>query len=257
MKVLIVASNYGVWAEELQGPWDALKGAGHELTLATYLGLTPLPGQISMDPDFVDPMQKVKMNPPELLSRINQILDTGEWGSPVRTRDADMAGHDALVIVGGAGSALDVAGNGLVHRLVLDAYRAGKTIGALCYAVAALAFTRDPENGMRSVIYGKHVTAHPHAWDFVDDLEYDVVRATPENPRLQLKTSGFVFPLQYMVQDAVGPAGSVAADPATSRERPSVVYDPPFVTGLSVESAQAFGGKLVEVLAAQEVLVDA
>ncbi|MBT8227808.1 MAG: type 1 glutamine amidotransferase domain-containing protein [Dactylosporangium sp.] len=252
MKVLVVASNYGVWAEELQGPWDALKQAGHDLTLATYLGLTPLPGSISMDPEFVDPMQKVKMNPPELIARINEILDTGEWSAPIQTRDASMADHDALVVVGGAGSALDVAGNGLVHRLVLDAYRSGKTIGALCYAVAALALTRDPDNGMKSVIYGKAVTAHPHAWDFVEDLEYEVVRATPDNPRIQLKTSGFVFPLQYMVEDAVGPLGSVAADPSTSRERPSVVHDAPFVTGLSVESAQAFGHKLVEVLAAEE-----
>lgn len=257
MKILVVASNYGVWAEELQAPWDALKQAGHDLTLATYLGMTPLPGKISMDPDFVDPMQKVKMNPPELLARVNEILDSGEWASPIMTRDADMAEFDALVIVGGAGSALDVAGNGLVHRLVLDAYHTGKTIGALCYAVGALAFTRDPDNGMKSVIYGRHVTAHPHAWDFVDDLGYDVVRSTADNPRLQLKTSGFVFPLQYMVQDAVGPDGSVASDPATSRERPSVVYDPPFVTGLSVESAQAFGGKLVQVLASQQVLADA
>nr|BFE57278.1 type 1 glutamine amidotransferase domain-containing protein [Dactylosporangium thailandense] len=253
MRILVIASNYGVWAEELQGPWDALKEAGHDLTLATYLGKTPLPGVISMDPQFVDPMQKVKMNPPELLARVNQILDTGEWADPIRTRDADMDDYDALVIVGGAGSALDVAGNGLVHRLVLDAYKSGKTIGALCYAVAALAFTRDPDDGMRSVIHGRHVTAHPHAWDFVEDLEYDVVRATPDNPRLQLKTSGFVFPLQYMVQDAVGPDGTVASDPRTSREHPSVVHDHPFVTGLSVESAQAFGAKLVEVLARNPV----
>lgn len=255
MKVLVIASNYGVWAEELQAPWDALKQAGHALTLATYLGLTPLPGVISMDPDFVDPMQKIKMNPPELIARVNEILDTGEWSSPLRTGDASMADHDALVIVGGAGSALDVAGNGLVHRLVLEAYKTGKTIGALCYAVAALAFARDPDNGMKSVIYGKSVTAHPHAWDFVEDLEYDVVRPTPDNPRMQLMTSGFVFPLQYMVEDAVGPNGSVAADPTTSRERPSVVHDAPFVTGLSVESAQEFGRKLVEVFAEQEARV--
>lgn len=248
MKVLVIASNYGVWAEELQGPWDALRRAGHDLTLATYLGLTPLPGAISMDPEFVDPMQKMKMNPPELIARINEILDTGEWDHPIRLRDADMAAHDALCIVGGAGSALDVAGNGLVHRLVLEAFQSGKTIGALCYAVGALAFTRDPANDMRSVLWGKHVTAHPHAWDFVDDLEYDVVRATEDNPRLRLKTSGFVFPLQYLVQDAVGPAGSVAADPSTSREHPSVVHDPPFVTGMSVESAQAFGALLADVL---------
>ena len=32
-KILIVASNYGVWAEELQAPWDILKKAGHQPTL--------------------------------------------------------------------------------------------------------------------------------------------------------------------------------------------------------------------------------
>jgi putative intracellular protease/amidase len=247
-RILVVASNYGVWAEELQAPWDALKKAGHQLTLTTYLGKTPLPGKISMDPDFVDPMQKIKMNPPVLLARVNEILDTGEWDNPIKMSDVTMDNFDALVIVGGAGSALDVAGNMMVHNLVLQAYKSGKIIGALCYAVAALAFTRDPDNKMKSVIYGKTVTAHPHAWDFVGDLPYDVVRATEDNPDMKLKTSGFVFPLQYLVEDAVGPNGKVYADPTTSRERPSVAWDFPFVTGLSVESAVAFGDKLVEVL---------
>lgn len=247
--ILVVASNYGVWAEELQAPWDALKNAGHNLTLTTFLGKTPLPGKISMDPDFVDPMQKIKMNPPELLARVNEILDTGEWDNPVKLSEANMDDYDALVIVGGAGSALDVAGNMMVHNLVLKAYKSGKIIGALCYAVAALSFTRDPDNNMKSVIYGKQVTAHPHAWDFVGNLGYDVVRATEDNPNIKLMTSGFVFPLQYMVEDAVGPEGKVHSDPTTSREKPSVVWDSPFVTGLSVESAVAFGDKLVEVLA--------
>lgn len=247
--ILVLASNYGLWAEELQAPWDALKKAGHNLQLATYLGMTPLPGKISMDPEFVDPQQKIKMNPPELIARVNQILDSGEWDNPIKFADANMNDYDALVIVGGAGSALDIAGNMLVHDLVLEAYKTGKIIGALCYAVGALAFTRDPENNMKSVIYGKNVTAHPHKWDFSGPLEYGVVRETPENPGIKLLTNGFVFPLQYMVEDAVGPNGTVASDPTTSRERPSVVWDSPFVTGLSVESAVAYGNKLVEVLA--------
>lgn len=37
-KILFVASNYDVWAEELQAPWDALKKARHiQLTKATRL----------------------------------------------------------------------------------------------------------------------------------------------------------------------------------------------------------------------------
>jgi len=66
-RILMLASNYGLWAEELQAPWDALKGAGHQLTLATFNGMTPLPFRLSMDPDFIDPMLNIPMNPPELI----------------------------------------------------------------------------------------------------------------------------------------------------------------------------------------------
>ncbi|NJD17786.1 MAG: type 1 glutamine amidotransferase domain-containing protein [Gemmatimonadetes bacterium] len=247
-RILVIASNYGLWAEELQVPWDALKKAGHDLTLATFLGKTPLPFRLSMDPDFIDPMLNIPMNPPELLARVNEILDTGEWDHPVKISEASMADHDALVIVGGPGAAVDIAGNMFVHKLVLDAYRSGKGIGALCYAVAALVFTRDAENGNRSVIHGKRVTAHPHAWDFDVDVVYDVVRATGDNPDMKLRTAGFLFPLQYITEDAVGDPAKVLSDEKANRERPCVAWDAPFVTGLSVESSVAFGEKLVDVL---------
>jgi putative intracellular protease/amidase len=247
-KILVVASSYGLWAEELQAPWDELKNAGFDLQLATYLGKTPLPGKISMDPEFIDPQQGVKMNPQPIIDRVNEILDNGEWDNVIKSGEANMEDYDALVLVGGAGSALDIAGNMSVHDLVLAAYKSGKKIGALCYTVGALAMTRDPENNMKSVIYGKNVTAHPHAWDFTGDLDYSVERGTDENPGIKLKTNGFVFPLQYIVEDAVGPNGTVASDPKTNRENPSVVYDSPFITALSVESAKAYGQKLVEVL---------
>jgi putative intracellular protease/amidase len=248
-KILFVATNYGLWAEELQAPWDILKAAGHQLQLATFRGITPLPGTMSMDPKWIDPQQGVAMDPQAVVDRVNQILDTGEWANPIRTGAANMDDYDALVLVGGAGAALDIAGNMDVHRLVLQAYKSNKTIGALCYSVAALAFTRDPDNDFKSVIYGKHVTAHPHAWDFVGDHSFDIVRPSTFNPGTNLITNGFVFPLQYMVEDAVGSRDLVSSDPKTSRQRPSVVYDAPFVTGLSVESSTAYGKKLAEVLA--------
>jgi putative intracellular protease/amidase len=246
--ILVIASNYGLWAEELQAPWDILKTAGHTLQLATYLGLTPLPSKMSMDPAFIDPMQGVAVNPASVVSRVNEILDKGEWDHPIKIADAKMEKYDALVIVGGAGSALDIAGNMQVHDLILKAYKSRKTVGALCYAVAALAFTRDPDNDYRSVIHGKRVTAHPHAWDFVGDHVYHFVRETPQNPNIKMTTNGFLFPLQYMVEDAVGSRGKVNADAKASRERPCVVYDAPFVTGLSVESSIAFARKLAEVI---------
>jgi putative intracellular protease/amidase len=230
-KILVIATNYGLWGEELQAPWDILKAAGHDLTLATYKGVTPLPNKMSMDPDFIDPMQGVAMNPKATLDRINEILDTGEWDHPIKVGDA-----------------LDIVGNMEVHALILKAAKSDKIVGALCYAVGALAFTRDPDNSNLSVVHGRHMVAHPHAWDFVGPHPYECVRATEDNPGIRLVTNGFLFPLQPLMEDAAGSPGLVRSDATASRDNPQVEYDHPFVTGLSVESSSAYGHKLAEVL---------
>jgi len=247
-KVLFIASNYGLWAEELEAPWTALRNAGHELTLATYLGKTPLPIAVSLDPEFIDPLQNYKVNPQDVIDRVNSLLNNGEWSNPLKTNEVDMKKYDALVIVGGPGAPLDITGNSYVHDIIYSAYRDKKVIGALCYAVAALSFTRDPENDNRSILYGKSVTAHPHSWDFNFDMAYDLVNATNDNPGTNLKTCGFVYPLQYMVEDAVGNKKLVISDATANREKPSVVWDAPFLTALSVESSIEFGKRLAELI---------
>jgi putative intracellular protease/amidase len=247
-KILVIASNYGLWAEELQAPWDALKKAGFELTLATKLGKTPLPIKVSMDAEMIDPKQNYKVNPPEVVNRVNEILKNGEWDNPIKIEKANMDNFDSIVMVGGPGSPLDLTGNPYLHKLLLRAYKTGKIIGGICYTLAALAFTRDPDNNNKSIIYGKKVTAHPHTWDFDFDFGYELVNTTPDNKGTDVITPGFVFPLQYMVEDAVGPKGTVLADDMASRIKPCVAYDHPFITALSVESSIAYGKLLVEVL---------
>lgn len=247
-KILILASNYGLWAEELQAPWDALKKAGHALTLATKFGQKPLPITVSMDPDFIDPMQDALVNTAETVARTKALLEGTDWANPLKISDAKMQDYDALVIVGGPGASLDLVGNMYVHNLLIEAFQSEQLIGALCYGVGALVFARNPANN-KSIIYGKTVVAHPHAWDFIADMSYPLYGASPENPGTDIVTTGFLFPLQYITEDAVGPSGKVIADASATREKPCVSFDWPFVTGLSVESSIAFGDKLVEVLA--------
>jgi putative intracellular protease/amidase len=248
MKVLILASNLGLWGEELQAPWDILKSSGFDLTLATPKGITPLPLILSVDKDFIDPMQNYNVNPSEVVDRIVQILDEGEWDNPIKIADANMDEYDALVIVGGPGSPLDLVGNPYVHQLCVKAWKSDKILGALCYAVGAFVWSRDTDTLHRSIIYGKHIVAHPREWDFTGDLNYPLFRATEQNAGTDLVTQGFVFPLAVVVEDAVGPNGKVYSNPATNRVNPQVLFDYPFVTALSVESSIAFGEKLVEVL---------
>ena len=176
-KVLVIASNCGFWGEELQAPWDAVAKAGHHPVLATPRGRKPLPFAISVDPTFVDPIQNYNVNPPEVCDRIKTLMHDGTWDSPISVADAAMTDYDALVMAGGPGTDLDMTNNGNVHRLILEALGQGKLVAAMCFAVAALAFTRDPANDYRSVVFGKTVTAHPRAWDFTADLTYDLYEA--------------------------------------------------------------------------------
>lgn len=249
-KLLFIASNYGLWAEELQAPWDSAKKAGHELTLATYLGLAPLPMTVSLDPDFIDPMQNVPMNPPEVIKRVNEIFDTGEWDNPIKITDAKMSEYDGIVLIGGPGAAFDITGNITVHKLIEEALKTNKLIAAICAAVATLAFVRNPETN-RSIVYNKHVTAHPRAWDFDFPLPYKLAFQTSENKGTDIVTPGFILPVQYIMEDAVGDPEKVVADVNANRENPHAIWDKPILTALSVESSFAFGEKLVEVLKAE------
>lgn len=249
VKALLLATNYGVWGEEAQAPWDILKKAGFEVTLATPRGKKPLPFQISVDPDFVDPIQKYNVNPPEVCKRTKELVDGREWDHAIKIDDAKMKDYDAIVIAGGPGVTLDVNPRKHVHDMLLEASREGKICAALCYGVGSLIFARDPENNYRSIIYGKKITAHPRAWDFHTDMSYSSLYGiTADNQPADVITPGFLCPLQDLAIDAVGPKGKVAFAEDASRTNPSVVYDHPFITGCSPESSIAFANKIVEVL---------
>jgi len=247
-KVIMMASNLGLWGEELQAPWDRVKQAGHDVTLATPQGKKPLPLAWSVNKDFRDPMHKL-INDPSEVERTFELMHNGEWDNPLKIDDAKMEDYDAIVAVGGFGAPLDLNGNPQVRRMLESAWADNKPIGALCYAVGALVLSRQPDDYRKSIIWGKTIVAHPMEWDFRIPMGYALAEATPDNPGTKVITPGFVYPLRPIVEDAVGPNGRVISPPQTTRENPCVYYDAPFVTGLSFESSFAFADLMVEVLA--------
>ena len=246
-RVLFLASNYGLWGEELQAPWDACRQAGLATELATYKGITPLPLEVSAQAGFVDPVQNVVMTPDGVAARINTILDEGEWAQPRKIRDVSMKDYDAIAIIGGPGAGFDLAGCMKVHDLVVEAYSQGKVVAAICAAVATLGYVRHPDKP-GSIVKGKRVAAHPRSWDFDFDLPYVLARQTATNNGSTMVTPGFILPVQYILEDATGDPGLVSAVPNADREHPVVIWDPPILTAQSVESSVAFGRKLVEVV---------
>ena len=203
----------------------------------------------SVDPDFFDPLQNYNVNPPEVCKRVKELVDGKEWENAIKIDDAKMSDYDAIALTCGPGALLDVSGRQHLHDMLLEALYDNKIIAALCYSVAALVFARDPKNNYKSIIYGKKVTAHPRAWDFQTPLDHSFLYGiTPDNQPTNVVTPGFIYPLQDIVTDAVGPDGDCAFAENANRENPSVVYDHPFITGCSVESSIAYSEKLVEVL---------
>lgn len=253
-KVLVCATNYGVWAEELQAPWDELVKAGFEVTLSTHQGKKPLPLKISIDPDFIDPMlaqipgANPKVNPKSVCDRTVELVNGDEWAHPIKLADAKMADYDAIVGTGGLGAMMDLAPNKYFKNLIYEAYETDKLIATLCYATAALIFTRDPKDAHNSIIKGKKIAAHPRAWDFEDNVTLELYGATEDNKGTDAVYAGFLYPLEDIGRDAVGPGGHCIGDPDATRDNPRVEYDWPFITGNSVESSIAFGKKIVEVL---------
>jgi putative intracellular protease/amidase len=248
MKVLVVASNYGFWGEELQAPWDALVNAGHEAVLATPRGKKPLPLKISVDPDFVDPVQNYNVNPPEVCDRVKELANSRVWNTPLRLCDVNMSDYDAIALAGGLGADLDLINNPALHDLLREAVHSNKLTAAMCFAVGSLVLTREPHDHYRSIVYGKQITAHPREWDFRADVTYELWNPTSDNRGTDLVSPGFVVCLQDIAEDAVGPSGRVFSDPRTSRGQPNVVYDWPLITACSVESSIAYGQKIVEIL---------
>ena len=119
-KVLIAATEYGSWGEELQAPWDIIKAAGHEVTLITRTGKKPYPLQISVDPEFFDPVQKVHTNPKEVCDRIKELVDGDELSHPKKFKDVNMKDYDAIVITGGLGAMFDMCNDYYLHKLVME-----------------------------------------------------------------------------------------------------------------------------------------
>lgn len=106
----MTATNFGVWAEELQAPWDVCVKAGFDVTLATPQGKKPLPLKISVDPDFIDPMLAAipganpKVNPKFVCDRTKELVMSDAWAHPIKLSDAKMSDYDAIVGTGGLGA---------------------------------------------------------------------------------------------------------------------------------------------------------
>jgi putative intracellular protease/amidase len=262
-RILIVLSEYGYWGEELVGPLETFEKAGYAVDFVTPKGGRPVALTPSMDADYIDPPLGRSVTSPEVAKKVQELdssdrLDNprnlSEWfpdrpyhSAPnflreqeayfreLGRRQEDLAGYDALLIVGGSGPIVDLVNNRRVHDLILSFYRADKPVAAECYGVACLAFARDEED-RRSIIQGKHVTGHCIEYDYKDGTGFMGTDFNMGPPP---------YPLEYILRDATAPGGQYHGNYGKEM---SVIVDYPFITGRSTPDSYLTGEKVVEVL---------
>jgi putative intracellular protease/amidase len=262
-KILVVLSEYGYWGEELLGPVDAFDKRGYDLVFATRTGKRARALPPSLDPGYIDPPLGRSVTTTEVAvaareldesSRLDDPLSLADWiperpyfSEPDHLRkieayyaqvaelDSDIAGYDALVLVGGSGPIVDMANDDRLHELILAFVRADKPILALCYGISCLAFARDWED-RTSILRGKHVTGHCKEYDYKDGTGFLGVDFNMGPPP---------YPLEYILRDATAPDGAYHGNVG---KKESVIVDYPFITARSTPDSFLSGEKLVEVL---------
>lgn len=236
-KVIITLSNFGYWGSELAMPLLEFDKAGFQCDFATQTGEKPLVLSVSKDPSFIDPAQNKPVTDEATAAIVSQLDASDRLNHPLKLNDIDPSQYDALCMIGGSGTLLDMVNNRHLHSVIRAMVAANKPVGAICYAVAALAYCR-AENSQRSIIYGRKVTGHIIKYDYTDAMATGFAGT-------DLLIPGAPYPLEYVLRDAVGPDGEFVANADAPN---SVVLDAPFLTARSTQDTELFGQKFVQLV---------
>ena len=156
----------GFWLEELAAPFYAFQDQGHQITLASPLGGQPPLDPKSDEPDFQteathrftkDAQAQALLANTHVLSRIN------------------VEDYDAVFYPGGHGPLWDLAQDAKSIAIIEAAVAAGKPVGLVCHAPAALLHTKSPDG--QPLVQGKRVTGFSNS-------EEDAVQLTQIVPFL-------------------------------------------------------------------------
>ncbi|MEJ1931053.1 type 1 glutamine amidotransferase domain-containing protein [Nostoc sp. NIES-2111] len=160
--VLIVTTNHGsidgepvtgVWFSEFAEPFEVLREAGLQITVASPLG-----GPAPVDPRGFPSAAEIAAAR-DALERLNATR-------PLAKLKAD--DYDALFFPGGHGPMFDLATDARTKSLIAAFWQAGKPLAAVCHGPAALLDV--PLDGGLTLLRGRRVTAFTRGEDAADAL---------------------------------------------------------------------------------------
>jgi len=162
MKILIVLTSHdqlgntgkktGFWLEEFAAPYYMLKDAGAAITLASPKG-----GQPPLDPKSDLPENLTELTKRFRADKAAQV----ELANTKMLADVSAANFDAVFYPGGHGPMWDMPDNRVSIALIEAFVKAGKPVGAVCHAPAALVNVRGIDG--EYLIKSKRVTGFTDA----------------------------------------------------------------------------------------------
>lgn len=188
MKVLIVITSHdelgdtgkktGFWLEELAAPYYVFMDGGAEITLASPKGGRPPLDPKSADPQFqTDTTRRFEAD-----EEAKQQLATTVPLDTVRQED-----FDTIFYPGGHGPMWDMPDNKVSIALLESFLQAGKTIGLVCHAPAALLHVRLP-NG-KLLVKDRRLTA----WTDSEEAAVELTDVVPFLLETELRKLGAQF----------------------------------------------------------------
>lgn len=157
---------------EVAVSWRVLTRAGHRVVFATESGAPGAADDIMVTGRGLDVWSALPVLGAipliGLALRANkdgrdahrEMLASSEFRHPIAWARATLDGVDALLLPGGhrARGMRSYIDSGILHGLVVDAFRRGVIVAAICHGVLLAARSVDPATG-RSVLYGRKTTA--------------------------------------------------------------------------------------------------
>jgi putative intracellular protease/amidase len=143
---------------EVAVPWRMLTRDGHDVIFATETGgAAP-----AADPRLLDGVIFGKLGAADEPKRFYRELEKAPaFNQPVAWSAIDPARLDGLILPGGHAPGMrQYLGSSLLQEKVVEFWRTGRPVGAICHGVLVLARARDPQTG-KSVLSGARTTCLP------------------------------------------------------------------------------------------------
>ncbi|WP_280240267.1 type 1 glutamine amidotransferase domain-containing protein [Nocardia abscessus] len=203
----------GFWAEEFVVPFEKLKGAGHEIVVATPGGVVPSVDKGSLAPEANGGQETAD-------HRAQVIATSAELNNPVALAKVDLADYAAVFYPGGHGPMEDLAVDADSGRLLTTVLASGKPLAVVCHAPAALLAATEGDGA--NTFAGYTLTGFTNAEE---------------------TQAGFADKAKWLLQDRLVAIGADfrEADPWTS----NVVVDRTLITGQNPASSAAVADELL------------